>query len=170
MAKKPKLTVVGGTDRAPRKRGPKQWNPTPLERRTVERCMAIGFTVEQAAAVVGKSARTLERMCKAELEQGAAKVGAKIGGALIMKALKGDTAAQIFFAKCRLGWREKTAVEHTGANGGPILYENVKADADAFTNRIRHLGERYLEAKAREIVEQPQLAAPEPPPSPSEIN
>jgi len=132
--------------------------------------MAIGFTVEQAAAVVGKSARTVERLCKAELEHGAAVVGAKIGGMLIKRALQGDVTAQIFFAKCRLGWREKTAVEHSGPNGGPIFYENAKADADAFTNRVRQLGERYLEAQAREIVEQPQLAAPEPAPGPSEIN
>lgn len=124
--------------------------------------MAIGFTMEQAAQVLGKSAKSLQRHCQKEMDTGYAKVGAKIGGQLIRKALKGDTAAMIFFAKCRLGWNEKQILEHQGAGGGPIQYDAVTASAEAFTRHIMQLADRHAAAmKAPPLLEATARPAPE---------
>jgi hypothetical protein len=165
---RPKLRVVQNDNEPKRRGGRRKWEPTPLERRTVERCMAIGFTIEQAAAVLGKSVDSLERHCRAELDTGAAKVGAKVGGQLLRKALAGDTQALIFYAKSRLGWNEKQILEHQGRGGGPIVHSTIQADADAFTARVMALAQRHaIETSATINVTPLPLPAP---PSPNEIN
>jgi hypothetical protein len=139
-----KLAVVPKAEPEPEKRkgGRRKWQPTPLERRTIERCAAIGLTQEQIGAVIGKSVDAIFKYCRAELEHGAAKVHARVGGKLYQKCMKGDTVALIFWAKTRLGWNERQLVEHSGRGGGPIVFDNVQADAEAFTQRIAAMGQR----------------------------
>jgi hypothetical protein len=172
MARKPKLRVVASNGQPAKPKRTQNWQPTPLERRTIERCMAIGFTAEQAAQVVGKSVDSLQKHCRRELDNGYAKVGAKVGGLLLKKALAGDTACLIFYAKCRLGWNEKQILEHQGRGGGPIQYDAVQADADAFTRRIFQLGERFAAAlEAQQPAPAPALIDVTPAPAePNEIN
>lgn len=97
------------------KRGPKTWEPTAAERRMIEHYVAIGYTQEQIGALIGKSVDSLQRHCREELDTGALKVNAKVAGKLYQKAMEGDTASIIFWTKTRLGWTEKSAIEHTGA-------------------------------------------------------
>jgi len=96
-------------------RGPKTWEPTAAERRMIEHYVAIGYTQEQIGALIGKSVDSLQRHCREELDTGALKVNAKIAGKLYQKAMEGDTASIIFWTKTRLGWTEKSALEHSGA-------------------------------------------------------
>lgn len=161
----PKLRLVEPEAAAkPRKSkaGRKPWVPTPLERRTVERCVAVGLTSEETAAVIGKPYTTIWRHCRKELETGAAKIRAKVGATLIKRALQGDTACLIFYAKAQLGWREKAVVEHTGKDGGPIVYEAIQADAEAFTARVMALARRHQEAAAIQLEPVPELPPPIP--------
>lgn len=93
------------------KRGPQPWKPTDEERRLVEHYVTLGYTQEQVAALMGKSVESLAKYCRGELDLGALKVNAKIGGALYQKAMKGDTAALIFWCKTRLGWKETAGLD-----------------------------------------------------------
>lgn len=102
------------------KRGPLPWEPTADERRLVEHCVAIGMRQEEVALVLEKSVDTLARHCRKELDSGSLKANAKVGAKLFDKAMKGDSACIIFWAKTRMGFRETSRHEHTGANGAPI--------------------------------------------------
>lgn len=93
------------------KRGPQPWAPTAAERRTVEHYVAIGYTQEQIASLMGKSADSLQRYCAEELRNGALKVNAQVGGKLFQKAMAGDTASLIFWCKTRMGWKETSGLD-----------------------------------------------------------
>jgi hypothetical protein len=107
------------------KPGPKNWRPTDEERRLVEHYVSIGYTQEQIGALMNKSVDSLDRYCRRELDYGALAVNAKIGGKLFQKAMAGDTASLIFWAKTRMGWKETQSHEHSGPQGGPIEYQNL---------------------------------------------
>ena len=96
------------------KRGPQPWKPTEEERGLVEHYVSIGYTQEQCAALLGKCVDLLARECRDELDNGALKVNAKIGGKLFQKAMGGDTSALIWWSKTRMGWSEKQLLEHSG--------------------------------------------------------
>lgn len=147
------------------KPGRKPWIPTAQERQLVERCVALGFTQAQIAGVVGKSESAIYTHCKDELANGAAKVNAKVGGKLIQKALAGDIAALIFFAKTRLGMSEKQLHEFSGPGGGPIKYETIKAEADAFTKSIEQHAHKLgpmLQAEVERMAAEAERAKAEP--------
>lgn len=97
------------------KSGPKPWQPTDEDRRLIEHYISIGYTQTQVAELMGKSVDSLARHCPRELSLGALTVNAKIGGKLFQKAMGGDTAALIFWAKTRMGWKETNVNEHAGA-------------------------------------------------------
>lgn len=147
------------------KPGRKPWIPTKAERELVERCAALGFTQDQIAGVVGKSMSAVFTHCREELAHGAAKVNAKVGIKLIQKALGGDIAALIFFAKTRLGMSEKQVHEFSGPGGGPIKYEAIKAEADAFTRSIEahsHKLGPMLQAEAERLMAEGERATAAP--------
>lgn len=108
------------TTPAKKKRGTKPWVPTAAERNLVEHYVAIGYTLDQVAGLMDKSPDSLQRHCRKELDLGMLRVNAKIGGKLFNKAMAGDTAALIFWAKTRLGWKETRVQEHSGVDGGSI--------------------------------------------------
>lgn len=62
---------------------------------------------------------TLKKYYKKELEAAKEKY-CKVAETLIQKALKGDVTAMIFICKTKLGWREVSRTEITGADGKPI--------------------------------------------------
>ena len=62
----------------------------------------------------GISIVTLHRHYRKELDHGRHQVNIKVVQSLYKAAVEGNVTAQIFWAKTRLGWREKSEVEHTG--------------------------------------------------------
>jgi hypothetical protein len=104
--------------------------PTNRTRYVVEVAVACGMSHEDIALAVGVSLNTLKAHYATELEAGSAKVTAKVGRSLVRKALKGDTGAIIWFSKNRMGWRDTTRTELTGANGGPVQVEDVTQLSD----------------------------------------
>ena len=104
------------------------WKPTPDERRLVEHYVSLGYTQEQIGSLMGKSVDSLDRHCRKELDTGALKVNAQIGGKLFQKAMGGDTAALIFWAKTRLGWRESSNMNITTDKEVTINLSRKQAD------------------------------------------
>lgn len=101
-----------------------------------------GLGQQDIGAMVGVSAKTLRKHCREELDRGWAKTNAMLGQTSIRKALgmlkDGDTKPNveladksllIFYAKTRLGFRDR--VEVTGANGGPIEVKALDRLSDA---------------------------------------
>ena len=115
-----------------RKVGRPAFKPTDAERKLVEQMCAVGIPHEQIAMVIrgGIDADTLKKHFKDELREAKIKANAKIGGTLFNKAISGDTAAAIFWAKTQMGWSEKQLLEHSGeVQGLAIRYVNP-GDAD----------------------------------------
>ena len=133
---------------ASRRRKAEPWTPSRREREVIRTCLAGGFTITQTALAIGQSVKALEHNCPTELLRGAATQNSKVVGKLFQKCMNGDTIALLFWCKTRLGWQEKSRVEHTGAEGGAIQFENVEAEAAAFTERILQMAQRFEAAPA----------------------
>lgn len=103
--------------------------PTDERRFVVQHLTAIGYTQAQIALVTGLSVDTLDRHYRAELNNGALVVNAKIAGALYKKAMAGETAAQIWWTKARMGWKATESHELSGTDGGPIQINITPDDA-----------------------------------------
>lgn len=124
----------------------KAFQPTQDQRAQVEAYAAYGIPQADMCKLVinpetGKplSLKTLEKAFRLELDTGMAKANAKVGESLYMQAVGApaqfDTAgnqvraeqprsagAAIFWAKARMGWSEKFVHEHSGKNGGPMMF------------------------------------------------
>lgn len=164
------LATVDGQPAAPKDEQPvrqernqrgrfKAWEPTSAERKLIELGLAAGMTQKQVAMAVGRSEDSLQRKCKDEIANGAAKCNAKVVEKLFQKCMKGDTIALLFWCKARLGWQDRQRVEHTGADGGSIKLETVEAEANDFTHRILAMATRFQDAAPSNDAE----AAPEKP-------
>jgi len=125
-------------------RGPKPWEPTDEQVAKIRLYAGLGSTQEQIATLIGKSVDTLTKndRTREALFAGKAETIARVAGALVKKALNGDTSSAIFYLKTQAGWKETHVQEHTGKDGGPIEIEQVSADADAFTRAIAGLASR----------------------------
>ena len=125
---------------------PPPWKPTHKERHTVGLCIAAGMNATQAAEVVGRSPNQVLKHCRREIDAGGLIANSRVVRKLYEKCMKGDTIAMLFWCKTRLGWQEKNRIEHTGAAGGPIQHETVEAEANAFTQKILTMAQRFEEA------------------------
>lgn len=141
----------------------KAWSPDSRERHLIKIGLAAGLTHQQLAAITGVSTATLHKRCPELLATGAHEVNAKVAAKLFQKCMKGDTIALLFWCKSRLGWNEKQLIEHTGKDGGPIVYEQIEAEAAAFTSRIEQMAVRFTPPKPAndEQSEPPPPAAKE---------
>lgn len=85
--------------------------------RRIENLAAV-LTQAQIGAVFGMDARTFRRHCRKDsrimsaYEKGRAQAVALVGENLILKALRGDVTAAIFYLKTQGGWREKVVVRN----------------------------------------------------------
>ena len=106
-------------------RGPQPWQPTDEQRRLIEHYVAIGYTNEQVADLLGIAESTLKKHCAEELKLGSLRVNAKIGGKLFQKAMSGDTTALIFWCKTRLGWKEISGLDLNTKDGIKVTFERT---------------------------------------------
>lgn len=106
-------------------RGRPQWNPSDDERRQIENLAGIGLPYRDIASTLGVALDTLKKHCGDELKRGKAIANAKVARTLHNKAVDGDTAAAIFWAKTQMGWRETERHELSGPDGGPIETNTV---------------------------------------------
>lgn len=113
----------------------------------------FGIPLEQIAAVLEISPSTLKRrIAESEelsdlVEKGRGTVNTTVVTSLYESAVKRhNVAAQIFWCKTRMGWREVQRIEHTGAGGGSVAvrYQNMTEDevdrrAKAAMDELREL-------------------------------
>ncbi len=100
--------------------------PTDDQRSMVEAMAGYGVPHDDIAIVLDIDPKTLRLKYRRELDLGVAKANAKIGQTLFTQATSGNTAAAIFWAKARMGWREKQDISLTGADGGPVQIETIR--------------------------------------------
>ena len=117
--------------------GRPNFEPTPEQRNLVERAAGLGFTQEKIAALIGITKPTLEKHFREELDRGMAVTQFKVGNSLVENALNGNVAAQIWYTKSQMGWREMQVIE-TRETG----YESMSAEdlAKAIEERADALG------------------------------
>lgn len=104
-----------------RSAGRPPFKPTAEQRKNVETLAGLGLKRDEICLLVENPTtrapideKTLRRHFRRELDRGAPKMGAKIAESIARKAL-GDgpqsVTAAIWFSKCRMGWRERVAVD-----------------------------------------------------------
>ena len=108
MPNKENFDIAG----APRQAGKGiPYHPTDEQRQWVKTMVATGAEHGMIAHMLGISHDTVQRHYGEELKTGAAEANAAIASRLFEDARAGNTVAQIFWLKCRAGWRDKDAYE-----------------------------------------------------------
>lgn len=92
----------------------KPFEVTPKNRRQVKMAASIGFTQLMIADLLGVSEDTIHRHFQEELRAAALEANAKVGNRLLRSALEGNEKSMIFWAKARMGWSDRTIIEHKG--------------------------------------------------------
>lgn len=106
---------------------------------TVER-LAGKLNIGEIAHILGFSERTLHRRFKddprvlAAYQKGHSSAIERVADSLFLKAIQGDTTAQIFYLKTQAGWKETVKVEGTHEH-----HHHGEQAADEFVSRIRKL-------------------------------
>src|SRR3954451_22190171 len=112
--------------------GRRAHKPDVISRRQVEAMSAYGVPEADVARVVGIDAKTLRKHYRNEIDTGAIKATAKVAEFLFRKATTEGpqcVTAAIFWLKTRAKWRETSANEIAGGNGGPIVITFDLVDA-----------------------------------------
>lgn len=112
---------------------------TEARRKLVELHATIGTPQEIIADLLGIDAKTLRKYYREELDLSMAKANAAIGGALYNKALKGDTAAMLFWMKTRAGWKETQVHDHSSSDGSMTPQAPVIDAALLSTDTLREI-------------------------------
>src|SRR4029077_14798125 len=104
------------------------------QREFVESASAFGITQAEIATQLKISEPTLRKHFRDELDGGAFKANMKVGGN--MYALTQSADEQVRLRACqwwtarRMGWKETTAQQVTGADNGPVEVKDVSAIPD----------------------------------------
>ena len=112
--------------------------PTPEDRKQVEILSGLGIPQDQICRLIGGgiSEKTLRKWYAQELADGVPKANSQVSKSLFQKAVAGDTTAQIWWTKTRMGWKDTSRVEVAGADGGDLMGSFVKA-AEGLRSQIR---------------------------------
>lgn len=113
-------------------------NITDAMRADVRRFAEIGTPYTVIARIMGMSATTLKRRCRAELDAGVEVANARIALTLFETAMNGNTTAMLWWEKTRAGRREGSPPDHHGI--GTRAVEAITPDMSA-----REAAERYRE-------------------------
>lgn len=115
------------TKKAP---GRKPYKPTAKDRRFVKTAASGGIQQLEIAKALGMDAKTLRKHFRHELDVAMVEANATVIGALYKGAIKGGAAQQIFWAKCRMGWKETSVHELGGVDGGdiPVVHRIIFED------------------------------------------
>jgi hypothetical protein len=103
-----------------------RFDPTSEQRRMVRAIAGFGIAEKEIAASIGERGidpKTLRKHFRRELDTGATKANLAVAQSLFKMATSGSHPGAAMFWLARRGgaaWKETTAVEHSGPQGGPI--------------------------------------------------
>lgn len=117
------------------KGGRPPFKPTDAQRKQVEAMAAYGVPEEDIARVVDISPHTLRKYFRDELDTAHAKANASVAESLFKQAKSGNVTAQIFWLKCRAGWKDRQLVELSGSVEG-LSDEERAARVQALLERV----------------------------------
>lgn len=112
-----------------RGRGKPPFEPKEEQRAQVETLSGLGLRFEEIAILIDNpdtgrpiDVDTLKRHFRLELERGIPKANSMVAQSLYKRAIdplggSGSVTAGIFFAKCRMGWKETTVVQVEDKSG-----------------------------------------------------
>jgi hypothetical protein len=116
---------------AKKKMGRPPFKPTDEQRKYVSQMIAVGIPQEQVARAIvpgGIAVETLQKHFDEEIATASIKANATIGGAAFQRAKAGDPQMIKWWTATRMGWKETTRNEVTGADGGPVVLWGGKPD------------------------------------------
>lgn len=100
----------------------------------VQSMSQYGVPQAQIAEMVGLSVPTLRNLYSAELGKGMTLSNLAVGKKLFERCMAGDVPSLIFWAKTRMGWKEKQEVDVTNSDGSmrplPQAVEIILVDAE----------------------------------------
>lgn len=120
--------------------GRPQHQPTQEQLQIAELAAVVGIPHHDIAELLGISTKTLLKHYPSQLKLGKIRATVKVGGSLYNAAIKGNTAAQIFWMKAQAGWREVNRIDLGNADGKPLTHAVVAAsvtDEDAMKTYLR---------------------------------
>jgi hypothetical protein len=94
------------------------YKPSEEGRKMVEAMASVGVPQDEICVVLGIDAKTLRKHFREELDSAMIKANAKVAANLYRQATKDDfkaAPAAMFWAKTRMGWREKIDLNHSGS-------------------------------------------------------
>jgi predicted transcriptional regulator len=124
------------------KRGPGR----PMHEKTKENAAVAeamsgyGMPHAQIALQLGICEGTLRKHYSEELARGVPKANSQIAQAMFKKAINGDSTLLIWWSKTRMGWKETSALEVTGANGGPLQHQHTTLTPEQAAQLAKELG------------------------------
>lgn len=91
--------------------------PDDASRRSVQAMAGYGILEIDIAKVVGIDPKTLRKHYRDELDTGHIRANARVAESLYQQAINGNVTAGIWWTKARMGWSEKTYIDHTSGDG-----------------------------------------------------
>jgi len=83
-----------------------------------------GITRNELANWLRMDVKTLRNNYRHELETGATEANIRVAQSLFKMATSGENvAAAIWWTKARMGWKDTSRVENTGADGQPLVVD-----------------------------------------------
>jgi hypothetical protein len=125
--------------KTPAKGGRPAYKPSQKDVDFVEAMAKVGTPQEEIAKVIGVDPKTLRKYFAVILETAGIKANAMVGQSLYQNAVDGNVAAQIWWSKTRMGWKETSVTEHTGKDGGAI---DVRDARESLNSRITGIAAR----------------------------
>lgn len=112
--------------------------PTDKTRGEVSALVSFGIPQADISEYLDIDPKTLRKHYRRELNVGTTKANAAMAKRLFDAGIKeGSVPAMIFWLKTRAQWSDKTTIEHTGENGGPIQSVQLsKEDFEAMKKRV----------------------------------
>ena len=142
------------------------YRPTPEARRQVETMAGFGIHQTEIARLLNIDAKTLRLHFRDELDTGMTKANMRVAQALYTNAVKhNNVAAQIWWTKARMGWKDATAVDvNLGGQQNNLLMHLAAAQRVSQEMRAA-LGERpTIDGTADAVAPPPADLLSAPPP------
>ena len=87
--------------------------------------ISVGTPHDAIARALDISPPTLYRHFDQELKNGKAEIHAAVGKNITAMALSGDKTMMIFYAKARMGWRDRASIGFEDKDGQPTNPANL---------------------------------------------